>query len=62
IIHLDVAGSSIVVVDTAEAANELFDRRSSIYSSRYGTFEGKHIFRGLLTAITIPRFIMLNEL
>ncbi|KAF4580763.1 hypothetical protein EYR38_003049 [Pleurotus pulmonarius] len=34
IIHLDVAGSIIVVVDTTEAANELFDKRSSIYSSR----------------------------
>ncbi|KAJ8695766.1 hypothetical protein PTI98_005695 [Pleurotus ostreatus] len=34
IIHLNVAGSSIVVIDTAEAANDLFDKRSSIYSSR----------------------------
>ncbi|KAF4580656.1 hypothetical protein EYR40_003054 [Pleurotus pulmonarius] len=34
IIHLNVAGSIIVVVDTSEAAYELFDKRSSIYSSR----------------------------
>jgi len=34
IIHLDVAGTSIVVLDSEEAAIELLDRRSSIYSSR----------------------------
>ncbi|KAF4567124.1 hypothetical protein EYR36_010741 [Pleurotus pulmonarius] len=34
IIHLNIAGSSLIVIDTAEAANELFDKRSSIYSSR----------------------------
>ncbi|RDB18406.1 hypothetical protein Hypma_000372 [Hypsizygus marmoreus] len=34
IIHLDVAGTSIVVLDTAEAATELLEKRSSIYSGR----------------------------
>ncbi|KAK0486576.1 cytochrome P450 [Armillaria novae-zelandiae] len=34
IIHLDVAGTSIVVLDTLEAATELLDNRSAIYSSR----------------------------
>lgn len=34
IIHLDVAGSSIVVLDTPEVAMELLDKRSSIYSDR----------------------------
>ncbi|KAK0234561.1 cytochrome P450 [Armillaria nabsnona] len=34
IIHLDVAGTSIVVLDTVEAATELLDNRSAIYSSR----------------------------
>ncbi|RDB17474.1 hypothetical protein Hypma_001603 [Hypsizygus marmoreus] len=34
IIHLNVAGTSILVLDTAEAAFELLERRSSIYSSR----------------------------
>lgn len=34
IIHLDLAGTSIVVLDTAEAAMELLEKRSSIYSGR----------------------------
>ncbi|KAF9457689.1 cytochrome P450 [Collybia nuda] len=34
IIHLDVAGTSIVVLDTSEAATELLEKRSSIYSGR----------------------------
>ncbi|KAK0440601.1 cytochrome P450 [Armillaria borealis] len=34
IIHLDVAGTSIVVLNTVEAATELLDNRSAIYSSR----------------------------
>jgi hypothetical protein len=35
IIHLDVAGTSIIVLGSAEAAMELLERRSSIYSGRY---------------------------
>ncbi|KAM5540993.1 hypothetical protein V8D89_005304 [Ganoderma adspersum] len=34
IIQLSVFGSNIVVLDTLEAANELLDRRSTIYSGR----------------------------
>ncbi|KAF9457683.1 cytochrome P450 [Collybia nuda] len=34
IIHLDVAGTSIVVLDTSEAVTELLERRSSLYSGR----------------------------
>ncbi|KAF5366453.1 hypothetical protein D9758_009803 [Tetrapyrgos nigripes] len=34
IIHLDIAGSSVLVVNTSEAAFELMDRRSALYSSR----------------------------
>lgn len=34
IIHLDVAGASIIILDSEEAATELLDKRSSIYSSR----------------------------
>ncbi|KAF4605998.1 hypothetical protein EYR38_000043 [Pleurotus pulmonarius] len=34
IIHLQVAGTSIVIVNSAETAHELFDKRSTIYSSR----------------------------
>ncbi|KAJ7065498.1 cytochrome P450 [Mycena amicta] len=34
IIHLDVVGRSIIVLDSVEAIHELFERRSSIYSDR----------------------------
>ncbi|KAK7031931.1 cytochrome P450 [Favolaschia claudopus] len=34
IIHLDIAGSSIVVLSSTEAVKELFERRSSLYSDR----------------------------
>lgn len=34
IMHLNIAGQSIVVLDTAEAATELLERRSSLYSGR----------------------------
>ncbi|KAG7087611.1 hypothetical protein E1B28_013560 [Marasmius oreades] len=34
IIHLDAAGVSIIVLDSMEAAVELVERRSTIYSSR----------------------------
>jgi hypothetical protein len=35
IIHLNVAGNSLVILDTYEAATELLEKRSSIYSDRY---------------------------
>lgn len=64
IIHLNIAGSSLVVVDTAEAANELFDKRSSIYSSRYVLIPKYFPSFAEVSFILIasPRFIMLNEL
>ncbi|KAG6819404.1 hypothetical protein H0H93_012134 [Arthromyces matolae] len=34
IIHLDIAGTAIIVLDTAQAATELLQKRSAIYSSR----------------------------
>ncbi|KAJ7458888.1 cytochrome P450 [Mycena latifolia] len=34
IIHLDVAGTSIVVLSSVEAVKDLFDKRSSLYSDR----------------------------
>jgi hypothetical protein len=35
IIQLNLMGNTIVVLDTAEAAIELLERRSSLYSGRY---------------------------
>jgi len=34
ILHLNVAGTDLIVVDTHEAAVDLFERRSSVYSGR----------------------------
>ncbi|KAJ7483529.1 cytochrome P450 [Mycena latifolia] len=34
IVHLDVAGTSIVVLSSMEAVRDLFDKRSSLYSDR----------------------------
>ncbi|KII84574.1 hypothetical protein PLICRDRAFT_179390 [Plicaturopsis crispa FD-325 SS-3] len=34
ILHVDLAGTSVVIINSAEIANELLERRSSIYSSR----------------------------
>lgn len=35
VIHVDVLGTHMVIVNSARAAKELFDKRSSIYSDRY---------------------------
>ncbi|KAG6888612.1 hypothetical protein C0995_007041 [Termitomyces sp. Mi166 len=35
IIHLDTVGTPIIVIDNAQIATELLEKRSSIYSSRY---------------------------
>lgn len=32
--HVEVLGRHIVIINSAESANELFERRSSIYSDR----------------------------
>lgn len=34
IIHLDLVGTSVIVLNSLEAASALLDKRSSIYSSR----------------------------
>lgn len=35
VVHVDVLGTHMVMVNSIKAANELFDKRSSIYSDRY---------------------------
>ena len=34
IVHLEVFGQHVIVLNSAKAAKDLFERRSSIYSSR----------------------------
>lgn len=36
IVHLNVAGTNLILLDSAEAAYELLEKRSSKYSGRYG--------------------------
>ncbi|KAI0295324.1 CyP450 monooxygenase [Multifurca ochricompacta] len=38
VVHADVLGSHIIILNSAKAANELLDKRSSIYSDRYDCF------------------------
>jgi hypothetical protein len=35
VVHVDVLGTHMVIVNSTRAAKELFDKRSSIYSDRY---------------------------
>lgn len=35
ILHVDAAGSSIIIVNSWKAAYDLFEKKSSLYSSRY---------------------------
>lgn len=35
VVHVDVLGTHMVIVNSTKAAKELFDKRSSIYSDRY---------------------------
>lgn len=34
VIHLDLAGTHVLVVNTAEADHDLFDKRAAIYSGK----------------------------
>jgi hypothetical protein len=38
IIHVEAAGTSIVILSSMEAIRDLFDKRSSLYSDRWATF------------------------
>lgn len=35
ILHVDAAGTSIIIVNSHQVATELFEKRSAIYSSRF---------------------------
>ena len=45
VVHVDVLGSHIVILNSIKAANDLLDKRSSIYSDRYDTATGSRITR-----------------
>jgi hypothetical protein len=39
IVHAYSLGTHVIVLNSAKAVHELFEKRSSIYSDRYGTYE-----------------------
>ena len=47
IIHVNAAGTSIVILNSYEAAVELLERRSTLYSSR----SSRHLFRLISTLL-----------
>jgi len=59
ILYLNVAGQSIVVLDTAEAVTELLEKRSSVYSSRSVSIL---ILRPTFSLSHSARMPMINEL
>ena len=57
IIGLNVLGSNIVVLDTLEAANDLLDKRSTLYSGR----SVLHCTRFLSVGQFLTRVLMLGH-
>ncbi|KAJ3849625.1 cytochrome P450 [Lentinula lateritia] len=51
IVHVNIAGNSVIILNTSEAAMELLERRSSIYSSRTS-----------IILVVRPTLRMLNDL
>jgi hypothetical protein len=45
VVHVDMLGSHIVIPNSIKVANDLLDKRSSIYSDRYDTATGSRITR-----------------
>lgn len=64
IIRISALGTNIVVVNSLEAVNELLDKRSAIYSDRYGFWRFCICRTALTCSCTLvrPRMVMLNEL
>jgi len=38
ILHLRAIGTSVIILNSVKAANDLMEKRSYLYSGRYGTF------------------------
>lgn len=60
VVHLNLAGTHLMIVNTQEAALELFERRSAIYSDRVCP----HLYASLVPNLIAfqPRLPMLVEL
>ncbi len=60
IIYLDTPASPTIIVNSAEAAMELFERRSINYSDRPGELMSIYIHRLILTMFKLTDFTMLK--
>ncbi|KAI0295306.1 hypothetical protein B0F90DRAFT_1200918 [Multifurca ochricompacta] len=45
VVHADVMGSHIIILNSAKAANDLFEKRSSIYSDRFDSLQRDYYLR-----------------
>ncbi|EIN11993.1 cytochrome P450 [Punctularia strigosozonata HHB-11173 SS5] len=54
IIHLNIAGQSVIVVNSHEVATDLFDRRHQIYSDRPRNIVASEIMSGGIMIVFTP--------
>ncbi|KAF8149693.1 cytochrome P450 [Mycena galopus ATCC 62051] len=62
ILHLNVAGKSMIILSSLQATNDLMVKRSSIYSDRQAHLLATVHSKGHFKFLIRPRFPMLNEL
>lgn len=62
ILHLNAAGTDIIVIGTYQAAVDLLEKKSSIYSGRYCYFSSDQHWMYLWSVIPRPRLPMVTEL
>lgn len=52
IIHAEVLGTDLIILNSAKAARELLERRSSLYSDRYSDTQPSHNMLRILQTCT----------
>ena len=62
IIYLNITDTEVVVLNSLSAANELLDRRSLKYSSRYVDLPCPIALRVHFPIAISPQFVMVNDL
>jgi len=60
--HLPITGTEVVVLNSLSAANELLDRRSLKYSSRYVDLPSLIALRVHFPIAISPQFVVVNDL
>ena len=62
IVHANFLGTHVIVLNSAKVAHELFEKRSSIYSDRYGTWTNFGGRADRIRFFTRPPLPSLNQL